>query len=382
MKKSIAVFGSTGSIGQNSLRVISEYPDIYQVDALVAGSNIKTLIKQARIFRPKYVAINNTSHYTELKEGLADFKQIEILSGSAAINNLANIKFDFFLSAIVGIAALIPTFNAVKSGSNIGMANKECLVAAGDLMLSEAKKSGSKILPIDSEHNAIFQVFEQHNLHKIDRITLTASGGPFLHYSSKEMKNITKEQAIKHPKWKMGKKISVDSATMMNKSLELIEAYRLFPIKKEQIEIIIHPESIIHGLVSYIDGATLAMLSNPDMRVPIAFALGYPQRIAIKYPKLDLAKISQFNFLSPNDKQFPALKMVKEVLEVDCSAPCVFNAANEVAVNRFLKDEIGFAEITKIIAKTLDKLPTRNITSVEDVIRYNQEAKDIANMLS
>jgi 1-deoxy-D-xylulose-5-phosphate reductoisomerase len=381
MKKSVAIFGSTGSIGKNALLVIANDLYTYQIDALVAGDDVKTLIKQAKIFKPKYVAINNDEHYLELKEGLADLKTIEILSGVEAINNLAKIKFDFFLSAIVGIAALIPTFNAIQSGSNIGMANKECLVAAGDIILLEAKKSGSKILPIDSEHNAIFQIFEQQNLNKIDRIILTASGGPFLKFSAKEMQNITKEQAVKHPNWQMGAKISIDSATMMNKALEIIEAYHLFPIKKEQIEVVIHPESIIHGLVDYEDGSTLAMLSNPDMQVPIAFALGYPKRMTIKHLRLDLAKISQLNFLPPDEKQFPALKLVREVLQAEGNASCIFNAANETAVNRFLKGDIDFNQIIPIISRTLDKLPIKKISSLADVISFNQEAKYLASVI-
>ncbi|MFT6077793.1 MAG: 1-deoxy-D-xylulose-5-phosphate reductoisomerase [Rickettsiales bacterium] len=371
-RKSIAIFGSTGSIGVNALKVVSQHLDSYEVQALAAGSDVKSLIEQAKIFKPKYAAINNESHFSELKAGLKDFPEIEILAGSEAINNLAQIKFDFFLSAIVGIAGLIPTFNAIKAGSDIGMANKECLVAAGDLMLDAAKKSGSKILPIDSEHNAIFQIFEQQNFDKIKSITLTASGGPFLNFSQSEMKNITVAQAIKHPNWKMGAKISVDSATMMNKSLEVIEAFRLFPVKQEQIEVIIHPESIIHGMVDYSDGSTLAMLSAPNMQVPIAHALSYPSRIAINHPKLDLAKIASLNFQKPDEKQFPALKLVREVLEIGGNAPCVFNAANEIAVAKFLKEEISFSQIVGDVEKALNKIPFRKIQTLEDVIACNQ----------
>jgi 1-deoxy-D-xylulose-5-phosphate reductoisomerase len=372
MVKSVAIFGSTGSIGKNALLVIAQHLNTYKVEVLVAGDDVKTLIKQARIFKPKYAAINNIKHYQELKNGLADLK-IEVLAGGKAIDDLAKIKVDFFLSAIVGIAALIPTFNAIIAGSNIGMANKECLVAAGDLMLKAAKKSGSKILPIDSEHNAIFQIFEQQNLDKIERIILTASGGPFLNFSPAQMKNISVAQAIKHPNWTMGEKISVDSATMMNKALEVIEAYRLFPVSKEQIEIVVHPESIIHGLVDYADGSSLAMMSLPDMQVPISYAMAYPKRIAIKHPKLDLAKISQLNFLAPDAKKFPALKLVKEVLKTDGNAPCIFNAANEIAVARFLKGEIAFEKIVKIVAKTLEKIPYQKITCLEDVAEFNRK---------
>ncbi len=377
MKKSVAIFGSTGSIGKNALQVVAQHLNDYQIVALVAGSDVKTLIKQAKIFKPKYAAINNLNHYQELKKGLAGLK-IEVLAGEKVINDLAKIKVDFFLSAIVGIAALIPTFNAIKAGSNIGMANKECLVAAGDLMLKAAKKSGAKILPIDSEHNAIFQIFEHQNLSAIERIILTASGGPFLNFSPAQMKNITTEQAIKHPNWKMGAKISVDSATMMNKALEVIEAYRLFPVAKKQIEIVIHPESIIHGLVDYKDGSTLAMMSLPDMKVPISYALSYPQRFAIKHPKLDLAKISRLNFLAPDAKKFPALKLVGEVLEVDGNAPCIFNAANEIAVARFLKGEIEFSRIVKIVDKALEKLPYQKIATLEDVVKCNDAAKKLS----
>ena len=377
MKKSLAIFGCTGSIGKNALQVVAQHLNDYQIVALVAGSDVKTLIKQAKIFKPEYVAINNIKHYQELKNGLAGLK-IEVLAGQKAINDLSQIRVDFFLSAIVGIAALIPTFNAIKSGSSIGMANKECLVAAGDLMLKAAKKSGAKILPIDSEHNAIFQIFEQQNLDKIERIILTASGGPFLNFSPTQMKNITIDQAIKHPNWSMGAKISVDSATMMNKALEVIEAYRLFPVKKEQIEIVIHPESIIHGLVDYCDGSTLAMMSLPDMQVPISYVLAHPKRISIKHPKLDLAKISKLNFLEPDTKKFPALKLVSEVLKVDGNSPCIFNAANEIAVERFLKGEIEFSKIVKIVAKVLEKLPHQKINNLEDVLICNDAAKKLA----
>ncbi|MFT5704065.1 MAG: 1-deoxy-D-xylulose-5-phosphate reductoisomerase [Rickettsiales bacterium] len=377
MKKSIAIFGSTGSIGKNALQVVAQHLDLYQIEALVAGSDVKSLIEQARIFKPKYAAINQESHFSELKLGLKDFPEIEIMAGSAAINDLAKAKFDFFLSAIVGIAGLIPTLNAIKSGSDIGMANKECLVAAGDLMLNAAQKSGSKILPIDSEHNAIFQIFEQQNLDKIRTITLTASGGPFLDFSKEQMKNITAAQAIKHPNWKMGAKISVDSATMINKSLEVIEAFRLFPVAPEQIEVIIHPESIIHGLVDYSDGSTLAMLSAPNMQVPISHALAFPRRIAINHPKLDLAKISSLNFRAPCEKQFPALGLVREVLKTGGNAPCVFNAANESAVNGFLKGEIAFERIVQNVEEALTKIPYKKLENLEDVIACTKAAQNI-----
>ncbi|MFT6332343.1 MAG: 1-deoxy-D-xylulose-5-phosphate reductoisomerase [Lentimonas sp.] len=375
MKKSVAIFGSTGTIGKNALAVISQHLGMYRVEVLAAGSDVQTLISQAKIFQPKFVAINDESKFQELKNSLSNFPKIQILAGKNAINDLAKVKFDFFLSAIVGIAGLIPTFNAICAGSDIGMANKECLVSAGYVMLEAAKKSGSKILPIDSEHNAIFQIFEQQNLEQIKNITLTASGGPFLNFSNEQMKNITIAQALKHPNWKMGAKISVDSATMMNKSLEIIEAYHLFPISKNQIEVVIHPESIIHGLVDYSDGTTLAMLSSPDMKIPISQALAHPKRIAIEHEKLDLAKISRLNFSHPNQKQFPALKLVREVLEAGGNAPCIFNCANEVAVGKFLKGKIAFADIVKNVQKSLDKIPAGKINSIEDVLLCDEEVR-------
>jgi 1-deoxy-D-xylulose-5-phosphate reductoisomerase len=378
MKKSIAVFGSTGSIGKSALEVLAQHPDTYQIISLVAGGDVKTLIKQARIFKPKYVAISNQNLYGQLKEGLQDLKQIKILAGDEEINQLAAIKCDLFLSAIVGIAALIPTLNAIKAGSNIGCANKECLVAAGDLMLKESRKSGSKLLPIDSEHNAIFQIFEQQNLDKISNITLTASGGPFLYHSAAQMKNITKEQAIKHPNWKMGAKISVDSATMMNKGLEMIEAFRLFPVKKEQIEVIIHPQSIMHGLVDYADGSSLAMLSQPDMKVPLAFAFSYPKRIKINHKKLDLAKIGKLDFFPVDNSKFPAVNLAKQALKTGGNAPCIFNAANEIAVERFLKGEIAFNRIVEIVMEVLNSISYSNNSLLEDIIDFNNQAKNLA----
>lgn len=378
-KKSVAIFGSTGSIGKNALAVIKQHPELYQIKALVAGSDVRTLAAQSKIFQPEFVAINDEKKLPQLKEELKDFPKIKILAGQDAINDLAKIKFDFFLSAIVGIAALIPTINAIKAGSNIGMANKECLVAAGHLMLKKAKISGSEILPIDSEHNAIFQILEKQNLDKIERIILTASGGPFLKFTPKQMKNITMHQAIKHPNWQMGAKISVDSATMMNKSLEVIEAYHLFGINKNQIEILIHPESIIHGLVHYVDGSILSMMSLPSMQVPIANALAYPSRISIHHQKLNLANVSKLNFSHPDEKKFPALKLLKEVLKVDGNAPCVFNTANEVAVAKFLKEEISFGQIVKIVERTLDKIPFCEIKTIDDVIECDRQTRLVAD---
>ncbi len=378
MKKSVAIFGSTGSIGKNALAVISQHLSAYQIKVLVAGEDVAALIAQAKIFQPQYVAINNCQHYAALVQGLAGFPDIKVVAGESEISQLATIKVDFFLSAIVGIAALIPTLNAIKAGCDIGMANKECLVVAGALMLAEAKKSGSRILPIDSEHNAIFQIFENHNVDKIARITLTASGGPFLHFSAEQMKTVSKEQAVVHPNWQMGKKISVDSATMMNKALEVIEAHQLFGVQADQINVVVHPQSIIHGLVDYQDGSTLAMLSQPDMKVSIASALAYPSRIAIKYRPLDLLTVGKLEFLPVDEVKFPAMVLVRQVLKSGGNAPLIFNVANEIAVARFLNGEISFNYITTIVAKTLAKMPNCPINNLLEIIHFNQQAANVA----
>ncbi|MDA0902201.1 MAG: 1-deoxy-D-xylulose-5-phosphate reductoisomerase [Proteobacteria bacterium] len=375
MVKSITICGSTGSIGKSTIDVISNSPDSYKVVALTANKEVGSLIKQARILQPNYAVIADEKLYEQLKEGLADLKSVEVMAGFEAINQVASIKCDIFISAIVGMAALMPTVNAIRTGSNIGLANKECLVSAGDVILEEANKYGVKLIPIDSEHNAIFQIFENDHLQFIDNITLTASGGPFFKSSIEEMRHITKEQAVKHPKWSMGAKISVDSATMMNKGLEMIEAYRLFPIEKSQINVVIHPQSIIHGLVDYKDGSTLAMMSIPDMKVPISYAIAYPRRIEIAHEKLNLAKVGKLEFFEPDEQKFPALKLAKQVLETGGNAPTIFNAANEIAVDRFLKGQIAFSDITKIVVEVLESLPYSPASSLDEVIECDQKSR-------
>lgn len=380
-KKTISIFGSSGSIGRSATKVLLNSPESYEIIVLAVNNNIKNLISQAKVSRPKYAIVADESLFDELKEALINYPEIEVKAGVEAINEAAKIKCDLFISAIVGIAALQPTINAIRAGSNIGLANKECLVAAGDIMLKEAKDNNVKLLPIDSEHNAIFQIFENENLNLISDITLTASGGPFFKMDASDMKNITKEQAIKHPNWSMGAKISVDSATMMNKALEMIEAYRLFPVKPEQIRVVIHPESIIHGLVDYKDGSTLSMMSLPDMKVPISYAIGYPKRIKIKHRKLDLAKIGSLNFYEADEEKFTALKLARKALKIGGNAPCILNAANEVAVERFLNDEISFIDIVKINMEVLESISYHEINTLEDVLNFDKQARLIAKNL-
>lgn len=382
MVKKISIFGSTGSIGKNAVEVVLNSKELYEVVALVANNDFETLIDQAKILRPKYVVIANDTHYLQVKEGLKLYPDIEVFAGNDAVNQAAKMKCDLFICAIVGIAALQPTIYAIKAGSSIGLANKECLVAAGEIILKEAKNHKVNLIPIDSEHNAIFQIFENDNFDLINDVTLTASGGPFFKMKEQDLEKVTKEQAIKHPNWSMGAKISIDSATMMNKALEMIEAYRLFGLKKEQIKVVIHPESIIHGLVNYADGSTLAMMSIPDMKVPISYAIGYPKRLKIDHEKLDLAKIGSLNFFEADERKYTALKLARDVLKIGGNAPCILNAANEIAVQRFLNDEILFTDIVKINLEVLELMPYHDAASLEDVFHFDQEARMMAQKIA
>jgi 1-deoxy-D-xylulose-5-phosphate reductoisomerase len=374
-KRIISIFGSTGTIGQNAVDVVLQNPDFFQVEVLVAHKNYHLLSQQAKTLKPKYIAIYEQSLLWNLQDILSDNPEIQIFAGSKAINDLAKIKCDIFISAIVGIEALLPTFNAIKFGSNIGLANKECLVAVGDLLLEEAKRQNIKIIPIDSEHNAIFQIFEQDNFENIENITLTASGGSFLNATPKELENVTLEQAIRHPNWNMGAKISVDSSTMMNKALEMIEAWRLFNINENKINVIIHPSSIIHGLVSYKDGNNLAVMSCPDMRIPISYALFYPKRQSLEHEPLNLAKISRLEFFEANEEKILPLKLARQVINNGGNSPAVFNITNELAVEMFLKEKIKFNEITKIVEKTINEFPINKIPNIEEISYLKEDVK-------
>jgi len=378
--KKISILGSTGSIGKNTIEVIKNDPRNFAVAALVAKNDVETLAAQALLLKPSYVVIENEEKYLALKSALKNLKNCEILCGQKAIVEVAKIKCDLVISAIVGAAGMLPTLAAIEAGSNIALANKESLVCAGEFLIAAAAKNKVKILPVDSEHNAIFQIFENENLDLIESITLTASGGPFF-FSKKNPKEITVAEALKHPNWSMGAKISIDSATMMNKGLEAIEAFHLFPVKKNQIKILVHPQSIIHGMVNYQDGSSLAALSLPDMKVPISYALAYPKRMKITHQKLDLAKVGKLEFFEVDEKKFPAVKICRDAMEADGSAPAVLNAANEVAVERFLKGEISFDQITKIIAETLEKIPHQKLKSIAEVLDFDQKARKVASLL-
>lgn len=378
MIKSIAIFGATGSIGKNAIEVVLNAPDSYKIVALTANSDVKNLIKQARQVKPSFAVIGNDQLFLELKEALSDLPEIIVLSGENSINEIAKIKCDLFISAIVGMAALMPTINAIRAGSNIGLANKECLVSAGDLILNEAEKSGSKLIPIDSEHNAIFQIFENEHLDLIEDITLTASGGPFYKLSNDQLKNVTIDQAISHPNWSMGAKISVDSATLMNKGLELIEAHYLFGTAPSQLDAVIHPQSIIHALIELNDGSMMAHMSEPDMRSPIAYALSYPERIATPVKKLNLAAIGNLTFEAPDDARFPALRLAKQALATGGNAPTVLNAANEIAVARFLRGDIGFLDIATIVEKALANTQSSVPSTLDELFSLDSDVRRFA----
>jgi 1-deoxy-D-xylulose-5-phosphate reductoisomerase len=379
--KTIAIFGSTGSIGKNTVAVIKNAPEKFKVKILVARNDVKTLISQALELDPEFVVIENLEHFLELKTALKNLKNCQILCGAEAILEVAKIHCDLMISAIVGSAGMLPTLNAIRAKTNIALANKESLVCAGNFLNQEAKKHGVSIVPIDSEHNAIFQIFENNNLNLIEEIILTASGGPFFN-SDKNFAEITIAEALKHPNWQMGAKISIDSATMMNKGLEMIEAFYLFPIAKKQIKILVHPQSIIHGIINYGDGSTLAMMSLPDMQVPISHAINYPNRMKINHQKLDLAKLQKLEFFEVDEKKFPAIKICRDALEVEGNAPAILNASNEIAVEKFLNSQITFDKIPQIVLETLNKIPYKKLDSIEDVLLNDKIARDFARKLT
>ena len=379
--KNIAIFGSTGSIGKNTIAVIKNAPEKFKVKILVAKNDVKTLISQALELNPEFVVIENSQHFEELKNALKNLKNCQILSGFDAILGVSKIHCDLMISAIVGSAGMLPTLNAIRAKTNIALANKESLVCAGNFLKDEAEENGVSIIPIDSEHNAIFQIFENDNLNLIDEIILTASGGPFFN-SDKKFSEITIAEALKHPNWQMGAKISIDSATMMNKGLEMIEAFYLFPISKKQIKILVHPQSIIHGIVNYADGSTLAMMSLPDMQVPISHAINYPHRMKINHQKLDLAKLKKLEFFEVDENKFLSLKICREALEAEGNAPAILNASNEIAVERFLNSQITFDKIPQIVLETLNKIPYKKLDSIDDVLLIDKIARDFARNLN
>lgn len=351
--RTVTILGSTGSVGCSTLDLIGRERSRFDLVALTAHRNVKMLIEQAREHRPHLAVVADPACYAELKAGLSG-TGIETAAGPEAVAAAAALPADWVMAAIVGAAGLAPTLAAVKRGTCVALANKECLVSAGPLFLAEVSRSGTTLLPVDSEHNAIFQVLDTNRLETVERIVLTASGGPFRTWSIEEMARATPAQAVAHPRWDMGAKISVDSATLMNKGLELIEAHYLFPVGEERLDVVIHPESIIHSMVAYIDGSVLAQLGMPDMRTPIAHALAWPRRMSTPSARLDLAQIGQLTFEAPDLKRFPALTLAREALRIGGGAPTVLNAANEVAVAAFLAGRIRFSDIVVVTDTVLE----------------------------
>jgi len=378
--KTLTLLGATGTIGQNTLKIVAAHPERFHIIALTGANNVATLAEQAKQFKPKRAVIANKDLYNELKAALAG-TGVEAAAGEQAVLDAARMKSDVVVSAIVGAAGLRPTLAAIETGATIALANKESLVSAGAVVKKEVAKHGATLIPIDSEHNAIFQLFDFEHPEWVENVTITASGGPFRNLTREQMKNVTPEQAVKHPNWNMGAKISVDSATLMNKGLELIEAFYLFPLKAEQLRVLIHPQSIVHALIAMVDGSVLAQMSHPDMCTPIACALAWPERIAAPVKKLDFAEIGSLTFEAPDIEQFPALGLAQQTLEAGGNAPTVLNAANEIAVQRFLKNKIGFLDIAAIVEKTLEATANSALNSIEDVFACDQKARAFAERL-
>lgn len=377
-KKQIAILGSTGSIGSQALQVVAEHPDLYEVYALTANNSVEQLIQQARQFMPEAVVIANENKYEELKQALAGLP-IKVYAGVEALCQVVESgPIDIVLSAMVGYAGLKPTINAIKARKQIALANKETLVVAGELINSLANTYKAPILPVDSEHSAIFQCLAGEFNNPIEKIILTASGGPFRTCSLEQLSLVKKEQALKHPNWEMGAKITIDSASMMNKGFEVIEAKWLFGVRPDQIEVVVHPQSVIHSMVQFEDGSVKAQLGMPDMRLPIQYAFSYPYRIKSSFERIDFTKCTNLTFEQPDTKRFRNLALAYEAMNKGGNMPCIVNAANEVVVAAFLRDEIGFLQMSDVIEQTMCKVPYINQPDYDDYVATDAEARRIA----
>ena len=379
--KTIVILGSTGSIGTNTLDIVERFPEEFRVAGLTAGSNDEKLEAQIRRFKPRVVALSDTAAAARLQERCAGLP-VEILSGQDGLVQVASAsEADLVISAIVGGAGLVPTLAAIRSGTQIALANKEPMVMAGKLMQDEARRLGVRIFPVDSEHSAIFQSLEGHRKVDVRRLILTASGGALWPLSKEELHDVTPERALQHPNWKMGAKITIDSATLMNKGLEVVEARWLFDIPESQIEVMIHRESIIHSLVEYVDRSMIAQLGLPDMRTPISYAMNYPGRMPLDLPSLDLTEMGTLTFCKPDHDRFPCLSLGYESLRIGGTMPATMNAANEIAVEAFLNGGIGFTDIAGIIRSTMDLHTTKDIESLEDALEADRWAREKAESL-
>ena len=380
MTRTISIFGATGSVGLSTLDLVRQHRDKYRVLALTANGNAVDLAKLAREFEPEVAVVADQSAYPPLKEALAD-TATKAAAGDAALVEAAQMGADWTMAAIVGCAGLPPTMAAIEAGKTVALANKEALVSAGDLMMAAVERSGATLLPVDSEHNAIFQCLAGGRIDQVRKITLTASGGPFRTFSLDQMRAVTPAQAVAHPNWDMGAKISVDSATMFNKGLELIEAHHLFPVGLDKLDIVVHPQSVIHSMVEYVDRSTLAQLGSPDMRIPIASALAWPERIETNSAPLDLARISKLEFEAPDIARFPALRLARSAAEQGGAVPAILNAANEVAVAAFLSGQIGFLDIANVVSSTLDGYSPNAPHSLDHLFSIDAAARAYAKGL-
>ena len=381
--KRITILGSTGSIGTQTLDVVRKNKDKFQVVAISANSSIDLLLEQIMEFSPKYVAVYNKESALKLKEMIPENINIEVLSGMDGLVKICQLEeVNVVLTAVVGMIGLVPTMAAIKAKKTIALANKETLVTAGELVMSEAKKNNVEILPVDSEHSAIFQCLNGERKQDIEKIILTASGGPFRGKKREELVNVTKNEALKHPNWDMGRKISIDSSTLMNKGLEVIEAKWLFDVDVEDIEVVVHPQSIIHSMVSFRDSSVMSQMGCPDMRLPIEYALTYPERLKTDFERLDLAKVATLTFEKPDMETFPCLALAFKALKLGGTYPAALNSANEFLVNEFLNDKIGFYDIPYYIEKTLDCHKNRVNPTLEDILEVDKETRAfLANLL-
>lgn len=379
-RRRVTLMGATGSVGRSAADVIRRRggAESYQLVALTGGRNVALLAEQAREFRPEVTVIQDESCYPALKEALAG-TGLRVEAGDAAVEAAGGLPADWRLAAILGAAGLKPSLAAARAGGVLALANKECLVAAGGAFLKAVAQGGGALVPVDSEHSALFQIFEEDQLKAVDRLIVTASGGPFREWSRERMASATPEQAAAHPNWSMGLNISVDSASMFNKALEVIEAARLFPVRPDQIEVVVHPQSVVHAMVGYVDGSVLAHMGAPDMRTPIAYALGWPERIPAPTPRLDFAQLSRLDFAPPDETRFPALRLAREVLAAGGLAPCALNGAKEAALKAFLERRIGFLDMAAAVEATLEALaPGGEDYDLEGVFAMDARARRFA----
>lgn len=381
MKKRIAIFGSTGSIGTQALEVISSHPTLFTAEILTAQNNEDLLIEQAFQYQPKIVVIGDDKKYQKVKDALS-VTNIKVLGGEDALTEAASVdEYDMMIAAIVGFAGLKPTLAAIEAGKSVGLANKETLVVAGDIVMHKAVTNTAPVIPIDSEHSAIFQCLVGETRNKIEKVILTASGGPFLGKKPNFLVNVKRDHALQHPNWSMGAKITIDSATLMNKGLEMIEAKWLFNLEPDQVQVMVHPQSIIHSMVQFEDGSMKAQMGLPDMKLPIQYALAFPHRLPSNFPRYDFRKPSQLTFEEPDVKTFRNLSLAIDALFKGGNLPCVLNAANEIAVYAFLRNRIGFLDMTDVIEKTMEKLPFIEKPTLDEYFESDGEARNYAASL-